>query len=73
MDLNLAENLRFVREYRGYSLTKLSKATKIKLEDIRDVERGFNRLSQKQLKIIMNELKWNFEFFYCKHPNINIL
>lgn len=73
MDLNLAKNLRFVREYRGYSLTKLSKATKIKLVDIRDTERGFDTLSNDQLKTIMKELKWNFEFLYRKHPNITIL
>lgn len=69
--VNMGRQLKFAREYRGYSQTKLCKEIEgLSQPNLSRFEKGFEeKISMDKLKEVMLLLEWPFNWLYVKSPN----
>ncbi len=72
LSVNRGRQLRFVREYRGYTQSKLSKEAKgLSQANLSKFENGFeNMIDEDKIIDIMKHLNWNVEWLDIKASNI---
>lgn len=69
--VNMGRQLKFAREYRGYSQTNLCKEIEgLSQPNLSMFEKGFEeKISMHKLKEVMLLLEWPFNWLYVKSQN----
>lgn len=69
--VNRGRQLKFVRCYKGYNQTELSKEIKgLSQSNLSKFEKGFEgQISEEKLKEVMEFLQWPFAWLDIKSPN----